>query len=105
MYLTMVFIATVTYTLGGMYMKLSKGLSELEPSLLVYFCLATGASLETLAMHNSPLGVRYLFVVGLEFVLAFLFGRLLFRENYSYSRLFGVSLIVAGLVLLNAGEV
>lgn len=104
MYLTMVFVSAFAYTLGGMYMKLSKGLSKLGPSLLVYFFLAAGASLETLAMQDSSLGVTYIFVVGLEFVLAFLFGSLLFRENYSYNNLFGVSLIVAGMILLSACE-
>lgn len=104
MYLIMVFITAFAYTVGGLYMKLSKGLSKPGPSLLVYFFFTAGASLETLAMHHSALGVTYLFVVGLEFVLAFLFGSLLFRESYSQANLFGVSLIVAGLILLNAGE-
>ena len=103
MYLTMVFIAAFAYTLGGMYMKLSKGLSKLGPSFLVYFCSTIGASLEALAMHHSTLGVTYLFVIGIEFVLAFLLGSLFFQENYSYNSLFGVSLIIAGIILLNAG--
>jgi small multidrug resistance pump/quaternary ammonium compound-resistance protein SugE len=38
----------------------------------------------------------------MEFILAFLFGSLLFKENYSHSNLMGVSLIVAGIILLNA---
>jgi multidrug transporter EmrE-like cation transporter len=104
MYLIMVVIAAFAYTLGGMYMKLSKGLSELGPSLLVYFFLIAGASIEAIAMHNSSLGITYLFVVGLEFILAFLFGALLFRENYSQGSLLGVSLIVAGIILLGTGE-
>lgn len=104
MYLTMVFVSAFAYTLGGMYMKLSKGLSKLGPSLLVYFFLTAGASLETLAMQDSSLGVTYIFVIGVEFVLAFLFGSLFFRENYSYNNLLGVSLIVAGMILLNACE-
>lgn len=104
MYLIMVLVAAFAYTLGGMYMKLSKGLSKLVPSLLVYFFLIAGASIEALAMNNSSLGVTYLFVIGLEFILAFLVGAFLFRENYSHGSLFGVSLIVAGIILLSAGE-
>lgn len=100
----MVFIAAFAYTMGGMYMKLSKGLSKPGPSLLVYFFLLAGASLETLAMDDSELGITYLCVIGVEFVLAFLFGTLLFRESYSHGNLFGVSLIIAGLILLNAGS-
>lgn len=104
MYLFMVFVAAFAYTMGGMYMKLSKGLSKPGPSLLVYFFLMAGASLESLAMHHAELGVTYIFVIGLEFVLAFLFGSVFFQENYSHSNLFGVSLIVAGLILLNSGS-
>lgn len=103
MYLFMVCIAAFAYTMGGMYMKLSKGLSKPGPSLLVYFFLTAGASLETLAMHHGELGITYICVIGVEFVMAFLLGSLLFRENYSYGNFFGVSLIVAGLILLNAG--
>lgn len=103
MYLTMIFVSAFAYTLGGMYMKLSKGLSKLGSSLLAYLCFIAGASLEALAMHHSTLGVTYLFVLGLEFVLAFLLGSIFFRENYSYGNLFGVSLIIAGIILLNVG--
>lgn len=104
MYLILVLVAAFAYTLGGMYMKLSKGLSKLVPSLLVYFFLIAGASIEAIAMNDSSLGVTYLFVVGLEFILAFLVGALLFRESYSHGNLFGVSLIVAGIILLSTGE-
>lgn len=102
MYLFMVFIAAFAYTVGGMYMKLSKGLSKPGPSLLVYFFLTAGASLECLAMYNAELGITYIFVIGVEFLLVFLFGTLFFQEKYSHVNLFGVSLIVAGLILLNA---
>lgn len=104
MYLMMVVVAAFAYTLGGMYMKLSKGLSKLVPSLLVYFFLIAGASMEAIAMNDSSLGVTYLFVVGVEFVLAFLLGAFLFEESYSRGSLIGVSLIVAGIILLSAGE-
>jgi multidrug transporter EmrE-like cation transporter len=104
MYLVLVMVAALAYTLGGMYMKLSKGLSKLVPSLLVYFFLIAGASMEAIAMEGSSLGVTYLFVIGVEFILAFLGAAFLFRESYSHGSLFGVSLIVAGIIMLSAGE-
>lgn len=103
MYLTMIFLAALAYTLGGIYMKFSQGLSKLSSSILAYLCFTAGASLEAIAMHHSTLGVTYLFVIALEFILAFLFGSLFFRETYSYNSLLGVSLIIVGIVLLNAG--
>ena len=57
MYLMMVLVAAFAYTLGGMYMKLSKGLSELVPSLLVYFFLIAGASIEAIAMNGTVVQV------------------------------------------------
>lgn len=85
-------------------MKLSNGLSELIPSLLVYIFFIAGASLQTIAMRRSALGVTYVIVLGLESVLAFLFGVVLFQENYSYTNFIGVSLIVAGMGFLQTSD-
>lgn len=101
MYLIMVLLAAVSFTVGGVFMKLSEGLSQLLPTLLVYLLFTAGASLQTLAMRDSDLGVTYFVVLGLESVLAFLFGVMLFKEKYSYFNLLGVSLIVAGIVFLH----
>lgn len=62
MYSLLVLIAAVAFTVGGIYMKLSAGLTQLIPSLLVYICFAVGASLQALAMRQSDLGVTYLVV-------------------------------------------
>lgn len=100
MYLLMVVAAAAFFTVGGIYMKLSQGLSHLTPSLLVYLFFCAGASLQTLAMHKSELGSTYILVLGLESVLALLFGILFFKENYSLFKLLGVSLIVTGIIFL-----
>jgi small multidrug resistance pump/quaternary ammonium compound-resistance protein SugE len=55
-------------------------------------------------MQKGDLGVTYIFLLGLESVLALLFGVLIFKENYSFLKLFGVSLIVAGMIFLRASE-
>lgn len=56
MYLVLVLIAAVAYSLGGIYMKLSAGLSQLLPSLFVYLFFAAGASMQTLAMDKKGKG-------------------------------------------------
>lgn len=101
MYSLLVLIAAVAFTVGGIYMKLSAGLTEFVPSLLVYLCFAVGASLQALAMRQSELGVTYLVVLGLESVLAFLFSTFLFHEASSTVKYLGVSLLVAGMILLH----
>lgn len=102
MYLIFVLLAAVSFTVGGIFMKLSDGLSQLLPSLLIYLFLILGASLQTLAMRKTDLGGTYLIVLGLESVLALLFGVLIFKENYSFLKLLGVSLIVTGTIFLQA---
>jgi small multidrug resistance pump/quaternary ammonium compound-resistance protein SugE len=104
MYLFMVLLSAILFTVGGIFMKLSNGLSELIPSLLVYIFFIAGASLQTIAMRRSNLGVTYVVVLGLESVLAFLFGVVLFQENYSYTNFIGVSLIVAGMGFLQSSD-
>ncbi|HEY9725893.1 MAG TPA: SMR family transporter [Chroococcales cyanobacterium] len=104
MYLLMVLAAAVSFTVGGIYMKLSQGLSHLTPSLLVYVFFCAGASLQTLAMRKSELGVTYIFILGLEAVLALLFGVFFFKETYSFLKLLGVSLIVAGIIFLRTSN-
>ncbi|HEY9597596.1 MAG TPA: SMR family transporter [Cyanophyceae cyanobacterium] len=104
MYLLMVLAAAVFFSVGGIYMKLSQGLSHLTPSLLVYVFFCVGASLQTLAMRKSDLGVTYILVLGLEAVLALLFGVILFKEHYSLFKLLGISLIVAGIAFLRSSN-
>lgn len=104
MYLLLVSLAAILFTVGGIFMKLSQGLSELIPSLLLYFFLIAGASLQTIAMRKAALSVTYVIVLGIETVLAFLFGVVLFQENYSYTNVVGVSFIVAGMGFLQNGE-
>lgn len=102
MYLLMVLLSAILFTVGGIFMKLSNGLTQLIPSLLVYVFFIAGASLQTIAMRRSALGVTYVIVLGVESVLAFLFGVVLFQENYSYTNFIGMSLIVAGMSFLQS---
>ena len=54
-------------------------------------------------MKHAEMGVAYVFILGLEAVLAFAIGALFFHESVSLAKLFGVALIVAGFALLQVG--
>ena len=54
-------------------------------------------------MKYAELGVAYVFVLGLEAVLAFCFGALFFGESVSVAKLLGVVLIIGGFALLHVG--
>jgi multidrug transporter EmrE-like cation transporter len=104
MYLLLTLAAAVAFSVGGIYMKFAQGFTKLWPSLAVFVLFAAGAACQTLAMRKANLGVAYLFVLGLEAVLAFVFGMVFFQEERSVAKLLGVAAIVVGIVLLHAGE-
>ena len=98
-----VIMAALFFTVGGVFMKLSDGLTKVWPSMIVFALFAAGAALQTLAMKREDLAVTYLVVVvGIESVLAFLFGVLLFSESCTPARIAGVLLIAGGIISLRS---
>ena len=97
-----VILAALFFTVGGVFMKLSEGLTKFWPTVIVFALFAMGAALQTLAMKREDLAVTYLWVVGLESSLAFAFGVLLFSESCTPARIAGVLLITGGIVSLRS---
>lgn len=102
MFLLMSFSSVLSFTVGGIFMQLSDGLSKPLPTLLVYLMFALGASLQTLATRESGMGLTYVLVIGLEAVLAVTFSILFFKEGYSMAKLVGVFLVAMGIVFLRS---
>jgi multidrug transporter EmrE-like cation transporter len=101
-FVTMVLMAALLFTVGGIFMKLSEGLTRFWPTLIVFALFVTGAALQALAMKREDLAVTYLVVVGLGAVLAFLFGVVVFSESCSPARIAGVLLITLGILSLRS---
>jgi multidrug transporter EmrE-like cation transporter len=97
-----VILAALFFTVGGVFMKLSDGLTKFWPTVIVFALFLIGAALQTLAMKREDLAVTYLWVVGLESILAFVFGVLLFSESCTPVRIAGVLLITGGIVSLRS---
>ena len=97
-----VILAALFFTVGGIFMKLSDGLTRFWPTLIVFALFAIGAALQTLAMKREDLAVTYLLVVGLKSILAFMFGVLLFSESCHPARIAGVLLITCGIISLRS---
>jgi multidrug transporter EmrE-like cation transporter len=102
MFAGMVTLAALFFTVGGVFMKLSEGLTKFWPTVFVFALFVTGAAIQTLAMKREDLAVTYLWVVGFESILAFVFGVLLFNESCSPARIAGVVLIAGGIISLRA---
>ncbi|MBD1868995.1 small multidrug resistance protein [Cyanobacteria bacterium FACHB-471] len=96
--------AAFCYTLGGVFMQNSEGLTKFAPSLLIYLCFIAGATLHTIAVRvANSMGITYILILGLEAVLAVLFSILLLKEEgYSFLKLIGIVLVVVGVALLRA---
>lgn len=100
LFVVLVVLAALAFTVGGIFMKLSEGLSKAMPTLVLMALFILGACFQTLAMRREDLGVTYLVVLGLEAVLAFAFGIALFGESTSAGRVAGVSLVAVGIGVL-----
>jgi multidrug transporter EmrE-like cation transporter len=94
--------AAFSFTVGGVFMQFSEGLSRFVPSLMVYVTFLLGASLQTLATRHSGMGLTYILVLGLEAVLAVLLSAFLLQEGYSMLKLTGIFLVVMGVVFLRS---
>ena len=93
-------LASIFYAVGGLFMKLSDGLSRSWPAAGVYSFFIAGATLQTIGMRHSDLGVSYIIVLGLEAVVTLLISILYLHETASPSRIAAVALIVLGIAWL-----
>jgi len=96
--------AALSFTVGGIFMELSQGLSRPFSSFMVYFMFAIGASLQTLATQNSGMGITYIVVLGLEAILAVIFSAVLFREDYTFLKFTGIFLVTIGVTFLRSSN-
>ena len=53
MFATMVMAAALFFTVGGVFMKLSEGLTKFWPTVIVFALFVIGAALQTLAMKRE----------------------------------------------------
>lgn len=101
MYLLLLILAALSFSVGGLFMKRSAGFAHLWPSVFVFVCFCLGAACQTLAMRRQQMGIVYLLVLGLEAVVTALFSAFLLQEHWSPSRILAVLVIAAGLLLLH----
>jgi multidrug transporter EmrE-like cation transporter len=104
MFLTLTCLAALSFSVGGYYMKLSAGLTQFRPTVLVFALFAIGAGLQTLAMRGQQMTVTYIVVLGLEAIAAFSLGVFFLNEQSSLTKLAGVGLVLAGIVILRVGK-
>src|SRR5258707_13898741 len=100
MALAQLLLASTAYGVGGLFMKLSAGLSRPGFTAAFLALFAGGALLQGAAMHQADLGVSYIFVLGVEALITTGLSVAYLHERFPPSRLAAVALVVAGIVWL-----
>jgi len=100
MALTQLILASVVYAVGGLYMKLSQGLTRPWPTIAFSVLFLTGAMLQALGMRGSDMGVSYVFVLGVEALVATALSAAYLHEGFPPSRIAAVLLVVIGVAWL-----
>jgi multidrug transporter EmrE-like cation transporter len=93
-------IASVLYAIGGLFMKLSSGMSRPAPTVTFLLLFVGGAVFQALGMRRTDLVVSYTFVLGAEAVVAVLLSALYLHERYPPSRVTAILVILLGMIWL-----
>jgi len=104
MFTTLTGLAALSFSIGGYFMKLSAGLTHLRPTVLMFAFFSVGTVLQTVAMRGEQMAITYIVVLGFEAITALLLSMILLNESASLSKIGGVALVVAGIVLLRTGK-
>lgn len=99
LYLT---IAILFEVAGTTCMKLSEGFTRLGPSVLLFVCYAVSFACLTLALRRLDVSVTYAVWSGAGTAAIALIGVVVFGETMTAARLVFLTLIVVGVVGLNA---
>ena len=93
--------AIIAEVIGTTALKASDGFSKLWPSRATAVCYAAAFYLLSLAMRYMQMGVIYAIWSGVGIVLISLVGMVLFGQKPDVPAVIGLSLIVAGVLVIN----
>ena len=101
--LSFAILAAICFTAGGVLMKYADGTRNTGPTVGLVLLFVMGAILHSHAMRWGALGAVYALVLGLEAILAFGLGVLVFQESMSSTKIAGLVLTILGIALLRRG--
>jgi multidrug transporter EmrE-like cation transporter len=93
-------IAAIAFSVGGLFMKLSSGVTRPWPTVAFIGLFVAGALVQAVAMRRAELSVAYVFVLGLEAVITVLLSVWLLHESCPPQRIAAIALVVAGIAWL-----
>ena len=94
-------LASTCYAAGGLFMKLSDGLTRPIPALAFSTFFLGGACLQALGMQHRDLGMATILVLGVEAMVTLAFSLVILGEGMSALRAVSVALVLVGIGLLS----
>jgi small multidrug resistance pump len=94
-------VAIVAEVVGTSALKAAEGFTRLAPSLVVIAGYGVAFYFLSLALRGIPVGIAYAVWSGVGIVLISVIGWLVFGQTLDAAGVFGIGLIMAGVVVLN----
>lgn len=99
----LLFLAIVSEVFGSSMLKITNGFKNLFPSLGVIVGYGIAFYSLSLSLKTLPLGVAYAIWAGVGTALTAIVGIIIYKEQFNSKKLFGLVLIIFGVILLNMG--
>lgn len=94
-------LAIISEVIGSTFLVKSEGFTKLTPSIVVVILFAFAFYLLSQVIKVIPLGIAYAIWAGVGIVLTALVGYFIFKQTLDLAAMLGISLIVAGVVVIN----
>ncbi len=97
-------IAIISEVIATSFLKASDGFSKLWPSVIVIVGYASAFYFMSISIKSIPVGVTYAIWSGTGIVLIALVGWLVLGQKLDWPALLGISLLVAGVLVIQLGS-
>ena len=96
-------IAIVAEIAGTLMLKVSNGFTRLWPSVGVVFAYLTAFALMSQSLKKIDVGITYAIWSGFGIVGAAIGGMIFFNQDLTKLNIIGMTIIIAGVVIMNRG--
>ncbi len=94
-------VAICAEVAGTTALKASEGFTRLVPSVLVLIAYGVAFFFLSLTLRTIPVGIAYAIWSGCGIVLISAVGWVFYRQNLDWPAIAGITLILAGVLLIN----
>ena len=98
-------IAILAEIVGTLLLKRSEGFTKLWPSIGVVFGYLTAFALLSQSLKKIDVGITFAFWSGFGIIGAAVGGLIFFDQQLTKLNIIGITIIIAGVVIMNAGGV